>query len=62
VTREDSGGPHVVYGLGPDIPLPGGAVPSGRNLRNTRFWMLLDQLLTQPTVVEAHVASEALRA
>lgn len=37
-------------------------MPSGRNLRNTRFWMLLDQLLTQPTVVAAHVASEALRA
>lgn len=62
VTREESGGPHVVYRLGPDIPLPGDAVPSGRNLRNTRFWLLLDQLLTQPTVVEAHAASEALRA
>ena len=62
VTREESGGPHVVYRLDPDIPLPGDAVPSGRNLRNTRFWLLLDQLLTQPTVVEAHAASEALRA
>lgn len=62
VTREESGEPHVVYRLGPDIPLPGGAVPSGRNLRNTRFWVLMDQLLTQPTVVEAHAASEALRA
>jgi hypothetical protein len=62
VTREESGGPHVAYRLGPDIPLPGDAVPSGRNLRNTRFWLLLDQLLTQPTVVEAHAASEALRA
>jgi len=62
VTPDESGGPHVVYRLGPDIPLPGGAVPSGRNLRNSRFWMLLDQLLTQPTLVDAHAASEHLRA
>lgn len=60
VTPDEYGGPHVVYRLGPDIPLPGGAVPSGRNFRNSRFWMLLDQLLTQPTVVEAHAASEDL--
>lgn len=60
VTPEESGGPHVVYRLGPDIPLPDGAVPSGRNLRNSRLWVLLDQLLTQPTVVDAHAASEGL--
>ena len=38
-----------------------GSVPSGRNLRNTRFWVLLDQLLTQPSVVEAKAASDVLR-
>lgn len=62
VTGEETDEPYVVYRLGPDIPLPGGSVPSGRNLRNTRFWILLDQLLTQPSVVEAHAASEELRA
>jgi len=27
VTREESRGPHVVYRLGPDIPLPGTRCP-----------------------------------
>jgi len=51
---------HVVYRLGPDIPRPGGALPSGGpgvNLRTRRFWVLLDQLLTQPTVVDARAAT-----
>ncbi len=30
VTPEESGGPHVVYQLGPNIPLPSSGVPSGR--------------------------------
>ena len=58
-------GAHVVYRLGPDIPLPGGAIPSGPagvNLRAQRFWVLLDELLTQPTVVDAREASRALGA
>jgi hypothetical protein len=58
-------GAHLVYQLGPDIPLPNGAIPSGPpgvNLRAQRFWVLLDQLLTQPTVVDAREASRALGA
>lgn len=58
-------GAHVVYRLGPDITLPNGAIPSGPaglNLRAQRFWVLLDQLLTQPTVVEARDATKALGA
>jgi hypothetical protein len=54
---------HIVYRLGPDIPLPGGAIPSGKlNLRNQRFWVLLDQLLTQPTVIDAREATRELGA
>jgi len=57
------GDAHIVYRLGPDIPLPGGAVPSGPlNLRNQRFWVLLDQLLTQPTVIDARDATKKLGA
>ncbi len=59
------GDAHVVYRLGPDIPLPGGAIPSGpkgTNLQASRFWVLLDQLLTQPTVVDAQKATKALNA
>lgn len=52
-----------MYRLGPDIPLPGGAIPSGKlNLRNQRFWVLLDQLLTQPTVTDAREATRELGA
>lgn len=54
---------HIVYELGPDIPLPGGAIPSGgQNLRAQRFWVLLDQLLTQPSVIDAREATKALGA
>ena len=57
------GDAHVVYRLGPDIPLPGGGIPSGKqNLRAQRFWVLLDQLLTQPTVIDAREATKALGA
>lgn len=60
VTPDESDEPHVVYRLGPDIPLPPDGVPSGRNLRNTRLWVLVDQLLTQPTVIEAQAESTRL--
>lgn len=57
------GGAHIVYELGPDIPLPSGGIPSGtKNLRAQRFWVLLDQLLTQPTVIDAREATKALGA
>jgi len=63
VTREESGNAaSAVYRLGPDIPLPGGAVPSGRNLQNSRMWILVDQLLTQPSVVDAKAATDVLLA
>lgn len=56
-------GAHVVYRLGPDIPLPNGAIrsgPTGLNLRTQRFWVLLDQLLTQQSVVKAREAVKAV--
>lgn len=56
---------HIIYQLGPDIPLPPGGVPSGPpgvNLRAQRFWVLLDQLLTQPTLLDAREATKALGA
>lgn len=57
------GDAHIVYRLGPDIPLPGGAIRSGAvNLRAQRFWVLLDQLLTQPTVIDARDATKKLGA
>jgi hypothetical protein len=57
------GDAHIVYRLGPDIPLPDGAIPSGkRNLRAQRFWVLLDQLLTHPTVIDAREPTKALGA
>lgn len=57
------GDAHILYRLGPDIPLPEGAIPSGRqNLRAQRFWVLLDQLLTQSTVIDAREATKALGA
>lgn len=57
------GDAHIVYELGPDIPLPPGGIPSGpQNLRAQRFWVLLDQLLTQPTVIDARQATRDLGA
>lgn len=56
---------HVIYQLGPDIPLPPEGIPSGPdglNLRAQRFWVLLDQLLTQPTLVAAREATKELGA
>lgn len=56
---------HVIYQLGPDIPLPAEGIPSGSpgvNLRAQRFWVLLDQLLTQPTLVDAREATRLLGA
>lgn len=54
---------HVIYQLGPDIPTRGHPVgPGGLNLRAQRFWVLLDQLLTQPTLVAARDATKELGA
>ena len=60
VGSRPSGDAHSVYRLGPDIPLPGAAIPSGAV--NLRFWVLLDQLLTQPTVIDAREATKKLGA
>lgn len=52
--------PHVVYRLGQ--PLPGTPIPTGRNYRDTRLRdILLDQLLTSPTLADAIERSRALR-
>lgn len=60
VTPEESDGPHIVYDLGPDIPIPTistkGTYPTGR------VWCLLDQLLVQPTLADAVRASKELGA
>lgn len=57
------GDAHIVYELGPDIPVPSGGIPSGaQNLRAQRFWVLLDQLLTQPTVIDARETTKAIGA
>ncbi|WP_026413349.1 hypothetical protein [Actinomadura oligospora] len=58
ITREESDGPHIVYGLGPDIPIPEistkGTSPTGR------VWCLLDQLLVHPPLTDAVRASKRL--
>lgn len=56
----EGAGPYAVYDLGPDIPVP--PVPSTGIVRARRLWALLDQLLTQPTIVDAERASKALTA
>ena len=52
-------GPHIIYRLGPDLHIPTisttGTYPSGR------IWVLLDQLLTHPTLTEAAAASRDLQ-
>lgn len=52
-------GPHIIYRLGPDLHIPtistAGTYPSGR------IWVLLDQLLTHPTLTEAVAASRELQ-
>ena len=52
--------PHAVYRLGPQ--LPGTPVASGRQYRATRLWVLLDQLLSSPTLAEAITRTNALTA
>ncbi|GAA0986974.1 hypothetical protein GCM10009555_065380 [Acrocarpospora macrocephala] len=48
---DDTIQPVVVYRLGP--PLPGTPVPNGQHYRASRLWVLLDQLLTSPTLADA---------
>lgn len=52
--------PHIVYRLGPDIPIPP-AIRTTGTYANGRVWVLLDQLLTHPTLKEAIDASRDFR-
>lgn len=50
--------PHVVYDLGPDLPIP--TIPTAGTYATARVWALLDQMLTQPTLQDAVRASGEL--
>lgn len=53
-------GPHAVYTLGSDLRVP--SIPTGKIHYARRTWVLLDQLLTAPTIYDAEQASKALQA
>jgi hypothetical protein len=55
VTQES---PYAVYDLGPDIPVA--PLLGHPSLRSRRLWALLDQLLTQDTILGAERESKAL--
>lgn len=48
---DDTARPHVLYHLGP--PLPGTPVLNGAAYRASRMWVILDLLLTSPTLKDA---------
>jgi hypothetical protein len=48
---DDTGRPHAVYYLGPQ--LPGTPIPNGARYRAQRRWVILDYLLSSPTLREA---------
>jgi hypothetical protein len=45
--------PHALYHLGP--LLPGMPIPSGMTYRASRIWVILDHLLTSPTLKDARL-------
>lgn len=51
--------PHAVYQLGPPLPMHG-PLPCGTSYRAARFWVLVDQILTAPTLKDAREASQEL--
>lgn len=51
--------PHVLCRLGPALRM--GRLPTGVNYRAARLWVLLDQLLTAPTLQAALRGSQQLR-
>lgn len=53
-------GPHAIYDLGPRLP-PLTPIPSGRQYRASRLWVLLDQLQTATTLAEALEGTRLLR-
>lgn len=57
-TVGDTGQPHLVYELGPDLPIP--VIATKGTYATARVWALLDQLLTQPTLQDAVRVSKDL--
>lgn len=51
--------PHAVYDLGPDLSVPN--IPTGNIYRARRAWVMLDQLLSQPSIRDAEVASKEVQ-
>ncbi len=59
--RGQRAGAHAVYDLGPQIPLLK-PKPNGTGVYpSSRLWVLLDQLLTEPTLKDAITATHALQ-
>ncbi|MGH3376429.1 MAG: hypothetical protein ACRDP6_16990 [Actinoallomurus sp.] len=54
----DTTRPVAIYRLGP--ALPGMPLPNGKQYRAGRLWVLLDQLLTSPTLADALAGTKAL--
>jgi hypothetical protein len=50
--------PHALYHLGP--PIPGPPIPSGATYRAARLWVILDYLLTCPTLRDARAQTVAV--
>ncbi|QKW39945.1 hypothetical protein HUT06_42835 [Actinomadura sp. NAK00032] len=54
----DTTQPVAIYRLGP--ALPGMPIPTGKQYRASRLWVLLDQLLTSPSLAEALEGTKSL--
>lgn len=52
--------PHVLYKLGPQIL--GTPIPNGRQYRASRLWVLLDQLLVNKSLADAHDGTKRITA
>lgn len=59
IDSEESAGPHIVYKLGPDIPIP--EIKTKGTYATGRVWCLLDQLLVSTTLADAVRSSAAMR-
>ncbi len=55
-TAPDSDKPHIIYDLGPNIPIP--HIPTKGTYAPARVWALLDLILTEPTLQGAVRASK----
>ncbi|GAA2170714.1 hypothetical protein [Actinomadura napierensis] len=60
VPDEEQSGPHIIYDLGPDIPIP--TISTKGTYATGRVRCLLDQLLVQPTLADAVRVSKELGA